>query len=298
MAIAQRMGLLFAPLSLFALDTPVGVLNHHFELFHYTINALEDTTQNDSYATALGGFVAYRSKPLWGWGMAYKHYFSHLILDAKNPCKTALCDEAGNDINPLAQLYLYYQNASFEIRLGKQQLDTPLLNNDTTRLIPYSYEGLSAIVNLNPQTKLSIGHIDRFRTNISQDYTRNSASGYAREGVSYVGVEGVWDSANFQGYYYHAHGLYDALYTQLSAKTPYNSRLDWLYGVESISTFGGGENIDNRNNGGDDVRVISTKIGLGNERFSWIAAFSFNESSRQITHQKPFLWGMLKIFRA
>ncbi len=23
-----------------------------------------------------------------------------------------------------------------------------------------------------------------------------------------------------------------------------------------------------------------------------------NESSRQITHQKPFLWGMLKIFRA
>ncbi len=24
----------------------------------------------------------------------------------------------------------------------------------------------------------------------------------------------------------------------------------------------------------------------------------FNESSRQITHQKPFLWGMLKIFRA
>ncbi len=30
----------------------------------------------------------------------------------------------------------------------------------------------------------------------------------------------------------------------------------------------------------------------------FVYELGYNESSRQITHQKPFLWGMLKIFRA
>ncbi len=39
------------------------------------------------------------------------------------------------------------------------------------------------------------------------------------------------------------------------------------------------------------------------EKSDWVSPASlslstYNESSRQITHQKPFLWGMLKIFRA
>ncbi|MBN2824237.1 MAG: OprD family outer membrane porin [Campylobacterales bacterium] len=267
----------FVALPLYALDTPIGSLDSHIELFHYNINSLEENTQKDAYATAIGGFVAFRSKPLWGhFGLAYKHYLSHLIFDAKNPCSTALCDSAGKDINPLAQLYLYYQDELMEVRLGRQQLDTPLINNDTTRLIPFSYEALSAQFNLTPKTKLSLGHVTQFRTNISEDYTQTTASGYAKNGVSYIGLTTSYGNLKHQWYYYHAKGLFDALHTEVCTRMPYDKSLDWLYGVQAIYTFGGGTNIDNRANGGDDVKLLAAKIGLANDRMSYVASLSYN----------------------
>jgi len=278
---ARRVGrglvLLVTGVPLLAFETPIGQVKTHLELFHYTINTLEESAQSDSYATAVGGSLSFRSKALWNhWGLGFKHYYSHLIFDAKNPCQTALCDGAGNDINPLAAFYLYYQDDFMEVRAGKQQLNTPLINNDTTRLIPFSYQAFTARLNFSEATFLSLGHVNRFRSNVSEDYTQESSSGYASDGVSYVGLNTTFGDVKHQWYYYHANGLYDAFHMEVCRRTPYDATKSLLYGVQSIYTFGGGENISNRANGGDDVRLVAAKVGLANERFEWVASLSYN----------------------
>ncbi len=267
----------FLTLPLWGFDTPIGEFRTHIEFFHYDINTIETGSENDAYATALGGFLSYRSVPVMDhFGMGYTQYLSHLIFSEQNPCKTLLCDGAGHDINPMAELYLYYSDDHVDVTAGRQQLDTPLINDDTTRLIPYSYEAITAKVRFDRDTILSLGHVSGFRTNTSEEYTDESSSGYARSGVSYIGLNTAFGNVKHQWYYYHADGLYDALHTEVSTKTPYDSSRDLLYGVQAIYTFNGGENISNRSNGGDDVRLIAAKLGIANDRYEWIGSLSYN----------------------
>lgn len=264
-------------LPLFSLDTSVGQLKTHIELFHYNINTIGEDQSNDSYATAIGGSIYFRSKPLLGhFGIVCKHYLSHLIFNAKNPCKTALCDGAGNDINPLSQLYLYDQDDQLEIRAGRQQLNTPLINNDNTRMIPYSYEAITAKLKISPKSILSLGHVSRFRSNISNEFTKESASGYAKNGVSYIGLNTYFGDVKHQWYYYHANALYDALHLEVCTKTPFDATKKIIYGIQAIYTYGNGVNIDNRNNGGSDVKLLAAKLGLAHKRFEWVASLSYN----------------------
>lgn len=266
---------------LFAIDTPIGTLKTHIELFHYDIN-YQDSSENDSYATVVGGFVDYRSKPLWNsLGVDFKHYYSHLIFDTKNPTKTSLTDTAGNEINPLAEFYLYYQNDFMELRAGKQQLNTPLINNDTTRLIPFSYEAITAKFNFSKNTTLSLGHVYKFRANNSENYTDFSSSGYAQNGVSFIGLNTRFKDVEHQWYYFHANELYDALHMEVQTQTPYDETKDIIYGVQAIYTFknASGKNIDNSTNGGDDVLLLASKIGFKKSGFESIFSLSYNFGS-------------------
>ena len=269
---------------LFAINTPIGTVKTHIELFHYDINSLEESHENDSYATVVGGFIDYRSKALWGHlGIGFKHYYSHLIFDTKNPDKTSLTDKAGDEINPLAKFYLYYkddfmQDGSMEIRAGKQQLNTPLINNDTTRLIPFSYEAITAKFNFSKTTILSLGHVYKFRANNSESYTEFSSSGYAQNGVSFIGLNTQFGDVEHQWYYFCANELYNALHMEVKTQTPYDETKDIIYGVQAIYTFknANGKNIDNSNNGGDNIRLLATKIGFKKSGFESIFSLSYN----------------------
>ncbi|MFK5975308.1 MAG: OprD family outer membrane porin [Sulfurovum sp.] len=268
---------------LFAVDTPIGTFKTHIELFYYDINSLEDN-ENNSYATVAGGFIDYRSKALWGHlGVDIKHYYSHLIFDTKNPNKTSLTDTAGHEINPLAELYLYYQNdfmqdGFMEIRVGKQQLNTPLINSDTTRLIPFSYEAITAKFNFSKTTTLSLGHVYKYRANNSENYTDFTSSGYAENGVSFIGLNTRFGDVEHQWYYFYSKELYNALHIEVKGKIPYDETRDIIYGVQAIYTFknANGKSIDNLNNGGDNVRLLATKVGLKKSGFKSIFSLSYN----------------------
>lgn len=245
------------------------------ELFHYSID-----TQNakDAKATVLGGYLKYTSPHFHHFGFSIKHYASHLIFKSENPASTCLTDLSGKDLNPLSELYLSYKNNSFSFKLGKQELDTPLINNDTTRLIPFSYDGITARYFLKPSSFISLGHISRFRFNNCESYTSMTPSGYAKDGVSFLGLNTKFGAVEHQWYYYHAPGLYDALHLQVNSKTKYYGNKQILYGVQAIYTFkaGSSENISTHNNGGDNVKLLAAKLGLVSDRFSYVTSLSYN----------------------
>ncbi len=262
----------------FAIETDIGQINTHLELFHYNIILNTESQAQDSKATVLGGFMKYTSKPYYHFGVAVKQYSSLLIFNAHNPSQTSLTDSAGHDINPLAELYLYYKDHTLHIKAGKQQLKTPLINDDTTRLIPFSYYGVTSQINVDNKSYLSFGYISEFRANNSEAYTKYSSSGLAQNGVTYLGFNTKFGDVAHQWYYYHAPDLYDAYHMQVDTKTKYDEFKDLIYGIQAIYTTNnsGGENITNRTNGGSNVKLISAKLGLDSEKFLYVGSLSYN----------------------
>ena len=266
--------------SLFCLDSSAeetrwGSFDTHIELFHYDIEAQNDQA---SQATVLGGYIDYTSKPLYDLGFGVKQYLSHLILASKNPALTSLTDTAGNDINPLSEFYACYQNEHIAFKIGKQQIDTPMLNDDTTRLIPFSYQGITSRISWDVDTFLSLGYVNRFRANNEEDYTEYTASGLAEDGVAYIGFHTQFGNIRHQWYYYHAPKLFNTLHMEVETRTPFESSMDIHYGVQAIYTFDneGGIHTLNSNNGGGDVKLIAAKLGLGSEQFSYTGSLSYN----------------------
>ncbi|MDD3591896.1 MAG: hypothetical protein PHO65_04610 [Sulfurovum sp.] len=259
----------------YAEETSWGRFDTHIELFHYDINGQED---QDSRATVLGGYLHYTSKPVYHFGVGIKQYLSELIFYSKNPALTSLTDSAGEDINPLSELYAYYETENFSLKLGKQQLSTPLLNDDTTRLIPFSYRGVTSRISWDTDAFLALGYITGFRTNTNEDYTPYTSSGLAEDGVAYLGFHTQFGSVKHQWYYYYAPGLYSTLHMEVSANAPYDSSKTLLYGVQAIYTFdnAGGNHTITGDNGGGDVRLIAAKVGIASQRFSYIGSLSYN----------------------
>ncbi|HFS85150.1 MAG TPA: hypothetical protein ENK72_00835 [Epsilonproteobacteria bacterium] len=226
----------------------------------------------------LGGSVKYTSKPYYHTGIGIRQYLSQHILDSKNPIQTSLTDSAGEDLNPLSELYLYYDHDDFFLKAGKQQLNTPLLNHDTTRLVPFSYRGLTAKFYLGICSCISVGYIDRFRFNNSETYTDITPVGRAENGIGYLGFNTVFGKVKHQWFYYHAPALYDAFHLQVESNTRYKKYQQIVYGVQGIYTFQNGSiaQITNRVNGGEDVRLLAAKLGLESHKFSYIGSLSYN----------------------
>lgn len=256
-------------------ETQWGTFDTHIELFHYDIEAQND---QESKATVLGGYIDYTSKPLHGFGFGVKQYLSHLILASKNPALTSLTDSAGEDINPLSECYAYYTNEHVAFKIGKQQIDTPMLNDDTTRLIPFSYQGITSRISWDSDTFLSLGYITGFRANNDEKYTEYTASGLAEDGVGYIGFHTQFGNTKHQWYYYHAPKLFDTLHMEVASSTPFESSMKLHYGVQAIYTFDneGGIHANNSTNGGGDVKLVAAKLGLGSEKFSYTGSLSYN----------------------
>jgi len=259
-------------------ETSIGEIDAHVELFHYQISSHKNGEDLDARATTLGGFLQYTSAPLYHFGVGVKQYLSHLIFESQNPQSTSLTDAAGHDINPMAELNLYYKDDIFHVKAGKQQLQTPLINDDTTRLIPYSYLGVTAHIELDMRSQLLLGHISEFRANNSETYTKESSSGLAENGVGFIGFHTSFSDIKAHAYYYFAPKLFNAIHLQTESQYEYYDDKTLFYGLQAIYTHenDGGVNISNTRNGGGDVKLIAGKLGLKSEKFSYTASLSYN----------------------
>ncbi len=121
-------------------------------------------TGTDSSAFALGGKLAYETAPLYGVSAGAAFYTTNdMGTKDKNAAKVdgSLYDENSKSYTLLGQAYLVGQFAKTTVKVGRQQLDTPLAGSDDARMVPNLFEAALVINTDLPDTTLIGGYVAR-----------------------------------------------------------------------------------------------------------------------------------------
>lgn len=133
------------------------------------IRAMYITTDNkspitDTSAFALGGKLAYETAPLHGISAGAAFYTTNdLGTKDSNAAKVdgSLYNESAKSYSILGQAYLVGQFGKTTVKVGRQQLDTPLAGSDDIRMVPNLFEAALVINTDVPDTTLIGGYVSR-----------------------------------------------------------------------------------------------------------------------------------------
>jgi len=152
------------------------------------------------------------------------------------------------------------------------------MNDDTTRIVPWSYQGVAFTSDTLEDTTVQVNYITQIRENTSDNYTRESASGKFENGITMLGVtyEGI-ERLNLQIYYYDAPELYNTFTTQLDHKHIFQDDYLVCLGVQYFKSGDGGKyNTRESRNGGDDIDLLALKVGLDGPSYGLTLNYSQN----------------------
>ncbi|WP_345976379.1 OprD family outer membrane porin [Sulfurimonas sp. HSL3-7] len=270
---SRTLFLFLIPLSLWADTADEKSLtdrrNFRGDLQLYTYIIDQPGQVNDAYATALGGSLGYKSHLFYRFGMELEYSGSHALGNTKNPERLLLFnnDKPSLHLNTLSQGNLYYQNPTTYFRLGAQTFNTPLFNEDPTRIVPWGATGASITYNRVNELTLIAAAINAIRSNTSAVYRKESASGPIVHGLYFIGGSYYLNDANWlQVYYYLAPNLYDSLYLQYEYRRLLFDTALVCFGIQYIRTYTNGgidSNADTSSAiGGDDVDLAAYKASM------------------------------------
>ncbi len=263
------------PLELYAAENNVtetsffssASLHGNLQLYHYDINP--DLSDTQAYATALGGRIRYKDHLFYRFGAAIEYAGSHAIGKSENPRLLFLFDNDANSthLNALSAGYIYYQNRRTYFQLGAQTLNTPLFNEDSTKIVPWSALAATMTYDIPDKLTLIVSYISKIRRNTSSHYKRKSASGAIDDGLLILGsVYHPTKDDSLMSYLYLAPDLYHSIYLQYEHAFFPDDDLFFCLGAQYIHTFkSGGDDshaITRNPLGGDDVNLVSLKAEM------------------------------------
>ncbi len=272
--------LLFTPLLLIAESDITeafmqGAIHGQIKLFSYTI---DNETDEDDYTTALGGYLKYNTdtkRPFFG---ILRFHTAQPVGYQKNKEDTAVYDENGDALTVNSEAYIGWSHNKKILKVGNFMLNTPMMNDDTTRIVPWSYQGFAFTGEALPYTKVQFNYIRQTRSYTSDEYKRESASGQIGSGITmlglqYDGIEG-WD---LQSYYYYAPDLYSTLTLQTNYSYIIDDHHLICIGMQYFNSGNGGKYAERENkNGGDDINLLALKILFHAEDWSMSLNYSQN----------------------
>lgn len=254
-----------------------GSVEGELTLFGYNIDT---KNQENAYATALGGFLKYstdKTNPLFA---SVRFHQSSSIGPDKNKEATQLFnnDKNASNLTALSEAFLAYKYKDRILKAGNMMLNTPMMNDDTTRIVPWSYQGFALTSENLADTKLQLNYITQIRENTSDQYNKKSASGEFENGITMLGItyEGI-DELSIQSYYYHAPELYNTFIAQIDYRDVPSEDFLFCYGVQYFRSSDGGKYNDPfARNGGDDIDLFSIKAGVDGPKYNITLNYSQN----------------------
>jgi len=148
---------------------------------------------DDAQALTAGGIMKYVTGDFNGLKAGIAYYGSHRlgsIFSREEGKGTSILGRNGEDLSFLGEAYLEYNIANSMIKVGRQQLSTPLIQNHDLRILPSVYE--AAIVrNKDIQdTTVELGFVKRYTGFTSKDNRFNDYnSRWGQDGLGYVSVK-------------------------------------------------------------------------------------------------------------
>ena len=257
----------------FTLD---GTTEGQIKLFYYDIHK---DTEPDAYATSLGGYLMYTTdtnEDLYG---SIRFHNSSPIGNNKNKTNTQLFnnDKDGQTLTAVSESYLALHDYDQEFKAGNMMLSTPMMNDDITRTVPWSYQGFTYSANLSKEVQVQVYHITQIRSHTSDDYTKESASGDIGSGITMFALKYLSKSLTLQSYYYYAPDLYSTFIAQSDYKLRGDDETFFCFGAQYFKSGNGGEYAQRENrNGGDDIDLLAFRVGYNAQK--WIINLNYSQN--------------------
>ena len=182
----------------------------------------------DGSTGAIGGKLKFETAPLYGISAGVSFYTTN-ALTGEDTAKTVanMYDGNGKGYSTLGEAYLVGQFAKTTVKVGRQQIDTPLAGSDDIRMIPNLFDAALVINTDVADTTLIAGYVARMAglDSLSGSYSKFKSMSDAA-GVSSVngtGSQGVYVAAvvnksikdlTAQAWYYRATEVLNAYYLQ------------------------------------------------------------------------------------
>lgn len=222
----------------------------------------------DTSAFALGGKLAYETAPLYGISAGVAFYTTQ---DMGTKSETAakvdntLYDENSKSYSLLGQAYLVGSFGKTTVKVGRQQLDTPLAGSDDIRMVPNLFEAALVINTDLPDTTLIGGYVARMAgfDSVSDKPARSQfqpmskaalgAATDANVNGAHVGDKGVYVAAainssiknlTLQAWDYYALDVVNAVYLQADYKLGVAKDMDLGLAAQYYNMQGIGETKD------------------------------------------------------
>ena len=252
------------------------------------IHQSNDATGADTtYATAIGGILKYETLNYQGLQLAAAAYISQNIHalsgdhdeGERNP---DFFDDERKSFIYIGEAYANYRQEDVTVRIGRQQLDTPLANTDDIRMHPNTFEAAVAVYEGFEDTVVTAGFIGRWAGFDSGDDISEfkNASGEGGRGTAVLGVgnTSVEDLA-VQGWYYESDDLLRALYADAAYTVALNEELELEAGVQAA-------NFWEKASSGIAGTVAGLSLSLGINPVTLFAAYNraFNDDGETVVN--------------
>ncbi len=193
----------------------------------------------DTYGTAIGGQLKYETARFKNLSLAATAFVSQKISDLsgdkdKGELNGDFFGADGNSFAYFGEAYVDYGYQNFDLRIGRQKLDTPLNDRDDIRLLPNTFEAIMAGYGGIRDTVVVAGYINRWAGYDSGDDISKfkdmpggvDADGNAIKGVFLAGVmnESI-ENVELQAWYYDFDKTAGVLYTEVMYGAEYKSAL-------------------------------------------------------------------------
>lgn len=251
-----------------------GDIDAQLQLFYYNIDRKNDP---DIYASATGGFLRYTTdtkNPLFA---SVRFHTSNPIISSKNREKTALVKKDGSALTTISESFLAYKTESRILKAGNFIISTPMMNDDPSRIVPWSYRGFAYTGETIKNLKVQLYYIDAIRSNTSDEYIKDSPSGefdnITMLSFHYNGLGGL----KSQVYYYYSPRLYSTFVTQNDYERALDANTLLCFGLQYFRSGDGGKYAkrDDRN-GGDDINLVALRSSIDTK--DWFLSINYSKN--------------------
>jgi hypothetical protein len=230
----------------------------------------KNVASTDTYATAIGGILKYET-PIWndlklgvaGYGSQKLHFATGSWNDEKT--NQDMLSEDGSSFAYVGEAYADYTANDLNIRVGRQLIDTPLVNTDEIRMLPDSYE--AALVNYSgvDKTTFTAGYIKRWAGYDSgADISKFKKPAEGSHGVTMIGFtnESI-DRLSLQGWFYSIDKVTDVTYADALYKIVYCESESLDLSVQAAHFSENSDSMGTMTKMDGNVYGLSTNYALG-----------------------------------
>ncbi|MCD6259527.1 MAG: OprD family outer membrane porin [Helicobacteraceae bacterium] len=183
----------------------------------------------DTYASSIGGILKYETAPLYDLQFGLGAYVSQKVhpLTGSFAQQEANGDFFAQDTGSytyIGEVYAQYKSEDLTIRIGRQNIETPLLAPDDIRMHPNTFEAAFATYKGLHETILSAGYVGRWAGYDSGgDISKfKKLAGGKSKGVALIGIQNSCvKNLTLQGWYYNMDKFADAFYSDIVYEIPF-----------------------------------------------------------------------------